>query len=241
MPMPLGLRGRVSVPAVSLRRGDLGRKSSSSSSLAGAQQLRRALTRDRGRVADVLHAEIAQELAAAIMELGLVAGALAHSSVAADERDKLRAGLERTETLLRKCVHGVGALETSLRPPLLARAGLLAALRWFAEKEAGQGAALTLELPPSLPRAGVETEQDLFDSVAAIVRDGLRRGPRPAPCCSRWTAWPAVDCARRWSRPGRASTASARSPPPPVRPAPPRCRSSSADEVSSHREDPDRR
>ena len=165
---------------MSLRCGDLGRKPSSSSSLAGAQQLRRALARDRGRVADVLHAEIAQELAAAIMELGLVAGALVHSSVAADERDKLRAGLERTETLLRKCVQGVGALETSLRPPLLARAGLVAALRWFAEKEAGQAAALTLELPPSLPRAVVETEQDLFDSVAAIVRDGLRRGRRRA-------------------------------------------------------------
>src|SRR5207244_1951963 len=80
-----------------------------------------------------------------------------------------RAGLDRGETLLRKCVRGVGALETSLRPPLLARAGLAAALRWFAEQEAGRGVALTLELPLSLPRAAAETEQDLFDSVAAIV------------------------------------------------------------------------
>jgi signal transduction histidine kinase len=180
MPECPGRRGRVSVAAVSLRGVDLGRRPSSSSSLAGAHQLRRALSRDRGRVADVLHAEIAQELAAAIMELGLVAGALAPASLAAHERDKLRAGLERTEILLRKCVRGVAALETSLRPPLLARAGLLAALRWFAETEAGEGAALTLDLPLSLPRAAVEAEQDLFDSVAAIVRDGLRHGRRRA-------------------------------------------------------------
>jgi hypothetical protein len=116
------------------------------------------------RAGHALHRDVSPGLAAAILELNLLLreppGALAEATPAA---------VARALGALAASVAAARAVELSLRPPLLEEAGLGPPLRWLADQE-GAG----VELPDTVPRLPAALEWQLYQSVATLLRQGLR-------------------------------------------------------------------
>jgi len=162
------------------------------------------------RAGRALHRDVSPGLSAAILELNLLLreppGALAQAAPAA---------LTRTLAALATSVAALRGIELSLRPPLLEEAGLGPPLRWLADQE---GVALTL--PEPLPRLPPALEWQLFASVAALVRQGLRgkrrivvhaEGPLAFRISgTRTRAWPLALAATRARLAGLARVVTAR-------------------------------
>lgn len=112
-----------------------------------AQRLLDAQEQERRRLAHVLHGEVGQDITAAVLELQLGGDGLP-----AGVRDEVLSHLRGALARLRELSLGAGL-------PLLEDAGLAAALRALAERQAGAaGLALDLALasPPLRPSAAVE-------------------------------------------------------------------------------------
>jgi hypothetical protein len=111
-----------------------------------------------------LHRDVAPGLSAAILELNLLLreppAALAEAAPAS---------LARALGALAGSVAAARTIELSLRPPLLEEAGLGPPLRWLADQEGA-----SVELPEKVPRLSGALEWQLFQAVAALIRQGLR-------------------------------------------------------------------
>ena len=91
-----------------------------------ALDLAMAEERERDRIASELHDQVGQRLILAKIKLDALAG-----SVPAGACEKEAAGIG---TLIQQTIQDIRSLTFQIRPPLLASAGLEAALRWLAEE-----------------------------------------------------------------------------------------------------------
>jgi signal transduction histidine kinase len=125
---------------------------------------------ERRRLAVDLHDSTAQRLAALTMNLDVVEG----TKKALDTRS--RRALAESRSLAEECSREVRTLAYLLHPPLLDEAGLLLALRWFAEgfaKRSGIHVVLDLADVGRLPRP-IET------ALFRVVQEGLTNVHRHA-------------------------------------------------------------
>ncbi len=86
---------------------------------------------------------------------------------------KARLMLERATAAIEASVRAARDVELALRPPLIEEAGLGPPLRWLAER-AGAAGAVSVQLPATIPRLGIELEGLLFGAVASLLERGLR-------------------------------------------------------------------
>lgn len=127
-------------------------------------ELLRSQDEERRRIAQELHDDTGQKLAAMAMHLAAVqqsAGAL-HSEA--------RKALEDSVNLLDRVVQEIRTLSYLVFPPLLDERGLASALRWYVEGFTERsGIQVGLDVPPSPQRLPRDVETVLF----RIVQEGL--------------------------------------------------------------------
>lgn len=127
-------------------------------------RLLRLQDEERRRIARELHDTIAQQLAALIMYLSVLQQEQAALSAAARE------ALKEALALVEQCSRQTRTFSYLLHPPLLDEAGLLSALRWYADGFSRRsGIAVRLEVPAQLERMPREAETTLF----RIVQESL--------------------------------------------------------------------
>ena len=125
-----------------------------------ANRLMHAQDDERRRIARQLHETIAQDLAALKMLLGRLARTAV--PVSDDERDALSESIELADQSMSE----IRTVSYLLHPPFLDEAGLLSALRWYAEGFAKRsGITVDLDLPETFARLPIETETVLFRAV----------------------------------------------------------------------------
>ncbi len=134
--------------------------------LSSTRALCRSLQADRRQTALTLHRNVAQDLAAAQLQL-----ALGERNVG--KPHATRTLLRQVGELLRGCSKTVQALELALRPPLLEQAGLVAALNWLAREESARGVPLAVTLPERFPRFDPAVEAEVYQALATFFRRGV--------------------------------------------------------------------
>lgn len=126
--------------------------------------LMRAQDDERRRIARLLHETTAQDLAVLKMHLRR----LTRNGAAQSEDD--RAALAESIELAERSIAGIRTLSYVMYPPFLDDAGLLAALRWYADGFSERsGIRVTLDLPPMLERLSRDAETALF----RVVQESL--------------------------------------------------------------------
>lgn len=126
--------------------------------------LMRAQDEERRRIAQLLHETTAQDLAVLKMHLRR----LERTETAVSEDD--RAALAESIELAERSITGIRTLSYLLFPPFLDDAGLLSAVRWYADGfSARSGIRVTLDLPATLDRSSREAETTLF----RVVQESL--------------------------------------------------------------------
>jgi PAS domain S-box-containing protein len=127
-------------------------------------RLMRAQDDERRRIAQMLHETTAQDLAALKMQLGSLGRS--DSSLS----DQGVAALKESMELAERSMSSVRTLSYLLHPPFLDEAGLLSALRWYAEGFSRRsGIAIELNLPDRFPRLSQDVETALF----RVVQESL--------------------------------------------------------------------
>lgn len=127
-------------------------------------RLMRAQDDERRRIAQMLHETTAQDLAALKMQLGSVGRSESALS------DQAVAALKESMELAERSMSSVRTLSYLLYPPFLDEAGLLSALRWYAEGFSRRsGIAVDLDLPDRFPRLSQDVETALF----RVVQESL--------------------------------------------------------------------
>ncbi|MEA2165948.1 MAG: hypothetical protein QOK37_4075 [Thermoanaerobaculia bacterium] len=119
---------------------------------------------ERRRLATMLHETTAQDLAALKMLLARLNQAAGYLG------DSERLALAESISLTEQSIAGIRTVSYLLHPPFLDEAGLVSALRWYAEGFAERsGIAVELDLPDSFQRLPLDTETVLF----RIVQESL--------------------------------------------------------------------
>jgi PAS domain S-box-containing protein len=140
-----------------------------------ATRLMHAQDEERRRVARMLHETTAQDLAGLKMLLGRLNRTSGRLS-AAD-----RALLAESVQLADRSIGDVRTLAYLLHPPFLDEAGLLAALRWYAQGFADRsGIHVALDLPDALERLPQDVETTLFRVVQEALINIHRHAESPA-------------------------------------------------------------
>jgi PAS domain S-box-containing protein len=129
-----------------------------------SRRLLRLQDEERRRIARELHDTIAQQLAAVAMYLSVIR----RSAAALDAQG--RQALEESLALVEECSRETRTFSYLLHPPLLDEAGLLSALRWYADGFGRRsGIQVNLEVPTPPGRLPREVETTLF----RIVQESL--------------------------------------------------------------------
>jgi PAS domain S-box-containing protein len=137
--------------------------------------LMRAQDDERRRIAQVLHETTAQDLAALKMYLAR----LTRTEAGLSEDD--RAALAESIELAERSMTGIRTLSYLLHPPFLDEAGLLSALRWYAEGFAGRsGVKVDLDLPAAFGRLPQDVETALFRVVQEALINIHRHAASPS-------------------------------------------------------------
>jgi signal transduction histidine kinase len=120
-------------------------------------RLMRAQDDERRRIAQLLHETTAQDLAALKMYLSRL------NRMASHLNDAERGALTESVSLAEQAITEIRTLSYLLHPPFLDEAGLLSALRWYADGFAERsGIKVDLELLDRLERLPLDTETALF-------------------------------------------------------------------------------
>lgn len=126
--------------------------------------LMRAQDEERRRIAQLLHETTAQDLAVLKMHLRR----LERTDAAVSDDD--RAALTESIELAERSMSSIRTLSYLLHPPFLDEAGLLSAVRWYADGFAERsGIEVKLDLPATLDRFSREIETTLF----RVVQESL--------------------------------------------------------------------
>ncbi|HEV7767615.1 MAG TPA: PAS domain S-box protein, partial [Thermoanaerobaculia bacterium] len=124
---------------------------------------------ERRRIARQLHDTTAQNLVALRMNLALIARSPAASDAAISEP------LEESVALTELSIAEIRTLSYVLHPPMIEEAGLLPALRWYAQGfEERSGIKVTVDLPEQLEPLPIELATTLF----RIVQEALSNAQR---------------------------------------------------------------
>ena len=114
---------------------------------------------ERRRIARELHDETSQSISA----LALNMRALVEMAEMSGQNQELIERMRKVESMAQQTAHELTRIINDLRPGLLDSAGLLPAIRRFAEdKLQPQGVDITIEVHGSLPRLAPEVEATLF-------------------------------------------------------------------------------
>lgn len=140
-------------------------------------RLMRAQDDERRRIAQMLHETTAQDLAALKMLLARLSRTVGSTLPDAD-----RSALLESIELAERSMTGVRTLSYLLHPPFLDEAGLVSALRWYAEGFGERsGIAVDLDLPSSFERLDQDVETALFRVVQeALINVHRHAGTRHA-------------------------------------------------------------
>ena len=137
-------------------------------------RLMRAQDDERRRIAQMLHETTAQDLAALKMQLARLTRTEAGLS------DDDRAALAESIELAERSMTGIRTLSYLLHPPFLDEAGLLSAVRWYAEGFAGRsGVRVDLDLPATFERLPQDVETALFRVVQEALINIHRHAASP--------------------------------------------------------------
>ena len=129
---------------------------------------------ERRRIAKELHDSTVQDLVAAMMSIDSV-----RENIAACAPHEVKM-LEDSVAILEKCAHELRTLSYELHPPRLEEAGLLGAIRHYAEGFGQRtGIEITLELPGKLARSGAQVELVLFRVVQECLGNIHRHAHSP--------------------------------------------------------------
>lgn len=135
----------------------------------------RAQDDERRRIARMLHETTAQDLAALKMQLG----SLSRSEPALS--DHARAALEESIELAERSMASIRTLSYLLHPPFLDEAGIVSALRWYAEGFSKRsGITIDLDLPDTFPRMTQDIETTLFRVVQEALINIHRHADSPS-------------------------------------------------------------
>jgi len=138
-------------------------------------RLMRAQDDERRRIAQMLHETTAQDLAAVKMHLAR----LTRTETGLSDDD--RAALAESIELADRSMTGIRTLSYLLYPPFLDEAGLLAAVRWYAEGFAGRsGVKVDLDLPATFGRLPQDVETALFRVVQEALINIHRHAASPS-------------------------------------------------------------
>lgn len=122
------------------------------------------------RIARALHDSLGQYLAALKMQLGLL-------TTSGADREQL---ISEASDIVDRCLAETRTVSHLLHPPLLDEAGFGSAARWFVEGFAERsGIAVTLDLPPTLPRLPAEIEIALFRALQEALTNVHRHAFTP--------------------------------------------------------------
>jgi len=139
-----------------------------------ANRLMHAQDDERRRIARMLHETTAQDLAA----LKMLLGRLNRTSERLSESD--RGVLDEAIHLADSSMSGVRTLSYLLHPPFLDEAGLLSAVRWYAEGFAGRsGIVVALDVPADFKRLPQDVETTLFRVVQEALINIHRHADSP--------------------------------------------------------------
>jgi signal transduction histidine kinase len=120
-------------------------------------RLMRTQDDERRRIAQMLHETTAQDLAG----LKMLLSRLSRTSASLSDAD--RSVLKESVELSDRVMTDVRTLSYLLHPPFLDEAGLLSALRWYAEGFTRRsGIVVELDVPPTLARLARDVETALF-------------------------------------------------------------------------------
>src|SRR6185312_8175686 len=157
------------------------RKNAEAALEASATQLRGLAARlmdvqdeARRRIARMLHETMAQDLAA----LKMLLARLTRTSdrLSGVDRDLLGSAIQLADGSM----SGIRTLSYLLHPPLLDEAGLLSAVRWYAEGFAARsGIAVDLDVPPEFQRLPQDLETTLFRVVQEALINIHRHAESP--------------------------------------------------------------
>jgi len=137
-------------------------------------RLMRAQDDERRRIAQMLHETTAQDLAALKMQLG----SLTRSEPALSEH--ARAALKESIELAERSMASIRTLSYLLHPPFLDEAGIVSALRWYAEGFSKRsGITIDLDLPHTFPRMTQDVETTLFRVVQEALINIHRHADSP--------------------------------------------------------------
>ncbi len=137
--------------------------------------LLRMQDQERRRLARELHGTTGQNMAALHMNLSLL------SASAGELEPRARRALADSVTLAQVCIREIRNLARALYPPLLDEAGLVTALRVYADDYSRRtGRNLDLDLPDRMDRLPQEVEITLFRIVQESLanRNGDAGGPK---------------------------------------------------------------
>jgi PAS domain S-box-containing protein len=138
-------------------------------------RLMRAQDDERRRIAQMLHETTAQDLAALKMQLG----SLTRSELVMS--DQGRAAVRESIELAERSMASIRTLSYLLHPPFLDEAGVVSALRWYAEGFSKRsGIAVDLDLPPGFPRLPRDIETALFRVVQEALMNIHRHADSPS-------------------------------------------------------------
>jgi len=123
-----------------------------------SQQLVKIQETERHSLARELHDEVGQNLTALAINLSIL-----RSKLPAESAAKLGARLDDSQVLVEETIHRIRDVMAELRPPLLDDYGLLAALRWYAQRFSERTGIPTLTEGENLiPRLPLAIETTLF-------------------------------------------------------------------------------
>jgi PAS domain S-box-containing protein len=123
-----------------------------------SQQLVKIQETERHSLARELHDEAGQNLTALAINLSIL-----RSKLPAESAAKLGARLDDSQVLVEETIHRIRDVMAELRPPLLDDYGLLAALRWYAQRFSERTGIPTLTEGENLiPRLPLAIETTLF-------------------------------------------------------------------------------
>ncbi|HYN09018.1 MAG TPA: PAS domain S-box protein [Vicinamibacterales bacterium] len=139
-----------------------------------ATRLMHAQDEERRRIARMLHETTAQDLAALKMLLGRL------SRTADGLSDADHSLLTDSVELLDRSMRGARTLSSLLHPPLLDEAGLMSAVRWYAQGFAERsGIKVDLDLPAVFERLSQDVETTLFRVVQEALINIHRHAESP--------------------------------------------------------------
>jgi PAS domain S-box-containing protein len=123
-----------------------------------AMQLSDAQERERQRLSQELHDRVGQNLTALGINLSMVRTQLPEEAVA-----PVRSILDDSQSVLEQTAEIIRDVMADLRPPVLEDYGLVAALRWYADRFASRtGISVTVQGKGLIPRLNTSSENTLF-------------------------------------------------------------------------------